>query len=45
MWGKGFGAEGDGGFAYYDLLAELGLWVELIEAPAVRHPPERVYPQ
>lgn len=43
MWGKGFGAEGDGGFAYYDLLAELGLWVELIEAPAVRHPPELVY--
>jgi methylmalonyl-CoA/ethylmalonyl-CoA epimerase len=44
QWGKGYGAEGDGGFAYYDLLAELGLYLELIEKPATRHPPERVYP-
>jgi hypothetical protein len=31
---------GDGGFAYYDLVAELGVVVEFIEVPAVRRPPE-----
>jgi len=44
QWGKGYGADGDGGFAYYDLRPLLGVYLELIEVPAVRRPPERVYP-
>ena len=40
MTGAGYGVRGDGGFAYYDLVAELGVVVEFIEVPAVRRPPE-----
>lgn len=36
--GHGFGLDGDGGFAYFDTLAELGTIVELIELPE-REPP------
>jgi methylmalonyl-CoA/ethylmalonyl-CoA epimerase len=39
----GFGAEGDGAFAYFEPPG-LGLIVELIEAPKVRIEPEFVYP-
>jgi methylmalonyl-CoA/ethylmalonyl-CoA epimerase len=39
----GYGAEGDGAFAYFELPG-LGLIVELIEAPRVRIEPEFVYP-
>jgi methylmalonyl-CoA/ethylmalonyl-CoA epimerase len=38
--GRGYGQDGDGGFAYLDTTAELGVVLELIEAPAVRRPPE-----
>ncbi|MGH7920643.1 MAG: VOC family protein [Candidatus Dormibacteraceae bacterium] len=39
--GIGTGLDGDGGYAYFDLRAELGVYVEAIEAPARRRPPER----
>lgn len=40
--GYGTGLDGDGGFAYFDLRAELGVYVEAIEAPARRRTPELV---
>ncbi|MFZ0216626.1 MAG: VOC family protein [Candidatus Dormiibacterota bacterium] len=40
--GLGTGLDGDGGYAYFDLRAELGVYVEAIEPPARRRPPERV---
>jgi catechol 2,3-dioxygenase-like lactoylglutathione lyase family enzyme len=40
----GFGAEGDGAFAYFDPPGTTGLVVELIEAPRVRIEPEFIYP-
>ncbi|MHB1007041.1 MAG: VOC family protein [Chloroflexota bacterium] len=42
--GHGYGATGDGGFAYLDTETELGTVYELIEIPSVRRPPERIYP-
>jgi hypothetical protein len=44
QWGKGYGATGDGGFAYYDLRPLLGVYLELIEVPVERVPPERIHP-
>jgi methylmalonyl-CoA/ethylmalonyl-CoA epimerase len=41
QWGRGYGVDGDGGFAYFDSLALLGVVVELIEIPKVRRPPDR----
>lgn len=38
--GFGYGLDGDGGFAYYELDALPGLVVELIEVPARRREPE-----
>jgi methylmalonyl-CoA/ethylmalonyl-CoA epimerase len=38
--GSGYGVDGDGAFAYYDLVDALGLYVELIETPAQRRPSE-----
>lgn len=35
---RGYGVGGDGGFAYYDTTATLGLIAELIEVPTVRRP-------
>ena len=40
----GFGAEGDGAFAYFGPPDATGLIVELIEAPRVRIEPEFIYP-
>lgn len=40
--GLGTGLDGDGGYAYFDLRAELGIYVEAIEAPSRRRTPERV---
>lgn len=42
--GRGYGAGGDGGYAYFDLRSLLGLYLELIEVPRERVPPERVFP-
>ncbi len=44
MDGAGFGPDGDGHYAYLDTEAELGTTLELIQRPARRQPPERVYP-
>ena len=44
MTGSGFGPDGDGAYAYLDTEAALGVTLELIERPARRHPPEKVYP-
>ena len=42
--GSGYGLDGDGGFAYLDTAALLGVILELIEVPARRPPPEAVVP-
>jgi methylmalonyl-CoA/ethylmalonyl-CoA epimerase len=44
QWGRGYGQDGDGGFAYFDTRDLFGIYTELIEIPAVRIPPTRVYP-
>lgn len=38
--GAGYGLDGDGAFAYYDLVDALGLYAEVIEVPARRRPSE-----
>jgi methylmalonyl-CoA/ethylmalonyl-CoA epimerase len=38
--GSGYGLDGDGAFAYYDLVDALGLYLEIIETPARRRPSE-----
>jgi methylmalonyl-CoA/ethylmalonyl-CoA epimerase len=43
QWGTGYGAEGDGGFAFFDLRPLLSIYLELIEVPRVRVEPELVY--
>lgn len=35
---RGYGAGGDGGFAYFDTDKDLGLVVEAIEVPRIRRP-------
>jgi methylmalonyl-CoA/ethylmalonyl-CoA epimerase len=42
--GRGFGAKGDGGYAYLDTADQVGTIYELIEIPQQRRPPERWYP-
>ena len=39
--GRGYGLDGDGGFAYFDTLDSLGVILELIAVPARRRPPDR----
>jgi len=41
--GVGYGLDGDGGFAYFDLTNELGFIVELIEVPGRRREPAAIY--
>jgi methylmalonyl-CoA/ethylmalonyl-CoA epimerase len=41
QWGRGYGTNGDGGFAYFDTRPLLATYLELIEIPSVRTPPER----
>lgn len=43
QWGFGFGADGDGRFAYFDSVDRLGLAVELIEVPTRRRAPDRAW--
>lgn len=43
--GFGFGADGSGGFAYFDTTAALGYIAEAIELPRERRPPDRVWPE
>jgi methylmalonyl-CoA/ethylmalonyl-CoA epimerase len=42
--GRGYGKSGDGGYAYFDTEASLGVILELIEIPKERIPPEAEYP-
>jgi methylmalonyl-CoA/ethylmalonyl-CoA epimerase len=42
MSGSGFGADGSGAYAYYDTVAEVGYFVEAIDVPTARRPPESV---
>lgn len=44
QFGRGYGEGGDGGFAYFDTVDQLGIIVEAIEVPRVRRTPERVWP-
>jgi methylmalonyl-CoA/ethylmalonyl-CoA epimerase len=44
MDGSGFGADGDGCYAYLNTEELLGVTLELIERPKRRVPPEKVYP-
>ncbi len=41
--GRGYGVEGDGGFAYLDTYAQLRIIVELLEFPSARREPEDVW--
>lgn len=43
--GRGFGADGSGAYAYFDTTSPLGFFLEAIQVPAVRRPPERVWPE
>ena len=43
--GSGYGLDGDGGFAYFDTLDELGVIVEAIEPPRRRRKPDAVWPE
>jgi Glyoxalase/Bleomycin resistance protein/Dioxygenase superfamily len=40
--GRGFGLDGDGGFAYFDTESRLGVLLEAVEVPARRREPELV---
>jgi len=42
--GAGFGRDGDGHYAYLDTEDRIGVTLELIERPAGRVPPERIFP-
>jgi catechol 2,3-dioxygenase-like lactoylglutathione lyase family enzyme len=39
--GRGYGLDGDGGFAYFDSVERLGVVLELIEVPKRRRAPDR----
>lgn len=43
--GSGFGLDGDGHYAYIDTEADFGVVYELIQRPARRHEPEKIYPE
>ena len=45
MDGSGFGADGDGHYAYLDTDEAFGTTLELIQRPARKLPPERIYPE
>ena len=40
--GMNYGLNGDGGYAYYDLRLTLRTYIELVELPSVRRPPELI---
>ena len=42
--GAGYGLDGDGGFAYFDTVARLGFFLEVIEVPRRRREPEVIRP-
>jgi hypothetical protein len=42
--GRGYGVDGDGGYAYFDTTPHLGIILEVAVVPKRRIPPERIYP-
>jgi len=44
MDGAGFGLDGDGWYAYLDTEERVGVTLELVQRPARRRPPEKVFP-
>jgi methylmalonyl-CoA/ethylmalonyl-CoA epimerase len=42
--GAGFGADGDGRYAYFDTAGDLGFLVEAVEPPERMPEPERIWP-
>jgi glyoxalase/bleomycin resistance protein/dioxygenase superfamily protein len=42
--GSGFGSAGDGTYAYFDTVADLGFFVEAVEPPERMPEPDRVWP-
>ena len=40
---RGYGLDGDGGFAYLDTIDDVRIIVELLEFPARRREPERTW--
>ncbi|HST25731.1 MAG TPA: VOC family protein [Gaiellaceae bacterium] len=42
--GSGFGASGDGSYAYFDTAQELGFLVEAVEPPERMPDPDRIWP-
>jgi methylmalonyl-CoA/ethylmalonyl-CoA epimerase len=44
MDGSGFGADGDGHYAYLDTEDDFGVTLEFIQRPNGRIPPEKIYP-
>jgi methylmalonyl-CoA/ethylmalonyl-CoA epimerase len=42
--GAGFGADGDGHYAFLDTEDKIGITLELIQLPKRRVPPEKIYP-
>ena len=42
--GRGFGVDGDGGYAYFETDGALGCIVEAIQMPRAMPDPERIYP-
>lgn len=45
MDGSGFGRDGDGHYAYIDTENDLGVVYELIQRPAGRVPPDKIFPE
>lgn len=45
QWGTGYGVDGDGGFAYYELGQQAETVVELIQPPKRRREPETFLPR
>lgn len=39
QYGRGYGLDGDGGFAYFDTIADFGITIEAIEVPRRRPAP------
>jgi len=45
MAGEGFGADGDGAYAYFDTTADLGFVIEAVEPPRAMPQPDFVWPR
>ena len=45
MDGSGFGRDGDGHYAYFETDDDFGTTIELIQRPAAKMPPEKIFPE